>query len=207
MLTARLDFKDRSRQVANFLLWLSKQEKEGALPEGVMNTQKASCLLLIYNLMESTVTNALQAVADSLKNNSVAFDSLSKDLRLVAIRNVKKREPLKLVDAILAINSDIYHSAFVREEVCSGNVDARMIRETMKDYGIGKSFDYDEGELLVIKTKRNDLAHGSISFADAGRDLTAKEIIKKYWRVRRFLANMLTDFEAFISGSHYLAAV
>lgn len=202
--TAQADFQDRSRQVAKYLLWLSRQERKGGLPDGVLNTAKASALLLIYNLMESTSSNAIQSVFDSMVSNGVHYDQLSPKLKLVTIKNVKNRAAEKIVSALLSISTDIYKVSFDRDDIFSGNVDARELRETMKEFGIRQSFDYEEPELSLVKKSRNDLAHGNLSFYDAGKDLTAREIIGKYWRIRRFFNHMLADFKVFIAEQKYL---
>lgn len=203
-IAAKTDFIERSRQVSSYLLWLSRQEKISGLPDGVLNTAKASALLLIYNLMESASTNAIQNVFDSLSDRRIGFDKLTDEVKIVALSNLKRRSVAKMVRGISLIDIDIHRVSFDREDVFSGNVDAKLLRETMKQFGVDQMHDYQEPELLTIKNRRNDLAHGALSFADAGKDLSARELISKYWRVRVFFNNMLTDYSEFINLEKFL---
>lgn len=203
--TVLADFKDRSKQVEKYLLWLSNQESKGGLPDGVLNTAKASALLLIYNLMESTSSSAIQCIFDSMVTTGVHYDQLSKSLKIITIKNVKSKAAGKIVEDLLSISTDIYKVSFDKDNIFSGNVDALELRNTMKNFGISQNFDYKEPELQNIKNSRNDLAHGNLSFAEAGKDLTAKEIIGKYWRVRVFFNHMLADYGRFIAEQRYLS--
>jgi hypothetical protein len=203
---AKMDFKDRSRQVSSYLLWLSRQEKLRALPDGVLNTAKASALLLLYNLIESTSTNAIQNVFDAMTTRQVSYDQLTMAMKKIALDNLKRRKPGKMAELITSIGIDIYRVSFDREDVFSGNVDAKLLRDTMRDFGIRQTHDYLEPELLTLKTQRNELAHGVLSFADAGKEITARELIAKYWKVRIFFNNMLADYTDYINSTQYVNA-
>lgn len=202
---AKEDFRDRSSQVARYLLWLSRQEKAGSLPEGVLNTAKASALLLLYNLMESTSSNAIQTIFDTMVTKAVNYDQLSPSLKLVTVKNFKRRAADKMAAALQNIATDIYKVSFERDDIFSGNVDAQELRTTMRDFGIVQSHSYKEPELLNLKNSRNSLAHGNLSFYEVGKDLSAREIVLKYWRVRVFFNNMLSDFDKFLSEQKYLS--
>lgn len=206
-IAAKTDFVERSRQVSSYLLWLSRQEKISGLPDGVLNTAKASALLLIYNLIESTSTNAIQNIFDSLTQKNIGYDQLSNEVKLIALDNLKRRSAVKMVEGISLIGTDIYRVSFSRDDIFSGNVDAKLLRDTMKQFGVKQRHDYKEPELLLIKNRRNDLAHGALSFADAGKDLSARELIAKYWRIRVFFNNMLADYSDFISSEKFLKVI
>ena len=58
--------------------------------------------------------------------------------------------------------------------------------------------------LLRIKTNRNDLAHGSKSFEEVGKDATADELLVIRRRVICYLREILKNIETYISNEEYL---
>ena len=94
---------------------------------------------------------------------------------------------------------------FLKDKVLSGNVDARKIRDLADEYGFTHPA-ADGSDLLVVKTNRNDLAHGSKSFADVGRDYTITDIIAMKDKIIIYLKAMLDNVADYILGKQYLAA-
>jgi HEPN superfamily protein len=74
-----------------------------------------------------------------------------------------------VIPALFYFRSNVVIATFRKEELASGNVDARLIREIAKLYGFSVP-SMKSDELLTVKTNRNDLAHGQKSFAEVGRD-------------------------------------
>ena len=48
--------------------------------QDLLKTFKASALLMLYNLMESSVTNAVEAIFDELEKQSVSFDQCREEI-------------------------------------------------------------------------------------------------------------------------------
>jgi hypothetical protein len=162
-------------------------------------------MLLLYNLVESTMTNAVEAIFDELQQRKISFDLLSADLKVAVLANVKNASADKLTAKLIAITTDIIGCTFDKTRVFNGNVDSRKIREKLIEYGVKTTNAYTEERLHAILTARNRLAHGVESFGEYGKDLTAGELIGDYERVRELLASVLNDVEGFISQRHYLA--
>jgi MAE_28990/MAE_18760-like HEPN len=57
----------------------------------LLRTFKANALLLLYNLMESTVSNAVEAIFDELGNHKISFDLCREELRIK--RYISLRSP------------------------------------------------------------------------------------------------------------------
>ncbi|KVU67375.1 hypothetical protein WK72_16645 [Burkholderia ubonensis] len=208
MHSVRADFDKRCAEIKDYLDWLDDTEsKDHGIPKGLPPTMKAAAMLLLYNLVESTMTNAVEAIFDELQTRKVAFDSLSTCLKVAVLANVKNVAADKLTDRLVAITTDIIGCTFDKAKVFNGNVNSKKIREKLTEFGIKTTNAYKEERLNAIMVARNRLAHGAESFGDYGKDLTAGELIRDYERVSGLLASVLNDVEEFLNQRHYLSAV
>ncbi|MEZ2349804.1 MAE_28990/MAE_18760 family HEPN-like nuclease [Caballeronia sp. RCC_10] len=208
MLSVRADFDKRCIEIKSYLDWLEGAEaKDNIVPKGLPPTMKAAAMLLLYNLVESTMTNVVEAIFDELQVRNVAFDSLTTCLKVAVLANVKNVAAEKLTDRLVVITTDIIGCTFDKAKVFNGNVDAKKIREKLTEFGIKTSNAYKEERLNAIMVARNRLAHGAESFGEYGKDLTASELIRDYERVSSLLAFVLDDVEGFLNQRAYLTAV
>jgi hypothetical protein len=95
------------------------------------------------------------------------------------------------------------------EDLFSGNVDAKLIREEVAEkYGFSAYTDNNQtrggSDLLSIKTNRNYLAHGSVSFSDVGKDITATELVGINERVIEYLRQILNNINDYLVNQEYL---
>jgi hypothetical protein len=169
----------------------------------LQQTLKATAFLLIYNLVESTMSNAIEAIYQHLKTQAMTFDKLNKKVKTIILKNTKKWNPDKLEPNLKDIALDIVCEAFRKEELFSGNVDARRIRETIEEYGVTISHTVNGDNLLTVKARRNDLAHGVTSFADCGSTTTVSELIKYKDDTKDYLTATLKDIETYLVKTHY----
>lgn len=205
MLSVRADFQRRCDEIKVYLDWLADMEKSTwSIPAGLPSTMKAAAMLLLYNVVESTMTNAVEAVFDELQQRKISFDLLSPVFKSAVLGNVKNCAADKLTPKLIAITTDIISSSFDKAKVFNGNVDSKKIRDTLRDFGVKKTHAYEEERLHDIMVARNRLAHGAESFGDYGKDLTAPQLLNDYERVRELLSYALTDFESYIGERHYL---
>ncbi len=90
----------------------------------------------------------------------------------------------------------------------AGNIDSKLIRETAKKYGFYSPTDdkkITNGEdLYLVKKNRNDLAHGSKSFTEVGKEKGADELIKIKNQVVEYLEGILKKVETYIDKQEYL---
>ncbi|MGB3511436.1 MAG: MAE_28990/MAE_18760 family HEPN-like nuclease [Microcoleaceae cyanobacterium] len=186
------DFNERSKEVSKYFIFLKNLEQgtikltmEGKgkqkikeIDSELINTLKASAFLLLYNLIESTMRNAIEVIFDELQSQGISFDKIRPELKKIVLHNLKRRNPDKVFQKIVDISLDIIKAGFNKEELFSGNIDAQKIKTTAKEYGFSAQTKTDSSDLLTVKTNRNDLAHGIKSFAWVGKDKTAEELIK-----------------------------
>jgi MAE_28990/MAE_18760-like HEPN len=170
----------------------------------LFKTLKANLFLLLYNLVESTVKNAIEAIFDEFKSQGVSFDDCREEVRRIVLANLKKHNVGKILPRLSTMSVDVVVATFIKNELFSGNVDGRRIREVATEYGFvtpNKKSD----ELLTVKTHRNDLAHGNKSFADVGRDFDLVRLKDIQGEVLAFLQELLANVASYITTRAYLA--
>lgn len=217
------EFKERSKEVSDYFIFIKDLEQEKiqlAIDENaekskvkerypqLSNTLKAGAYVLLYNLVESSMRNAIEAIFKELKSQKVPFDQIRPELKKIVLQNFKRQNPDKVLAQIRDISLDIIAVGFDKEELFSGNIDGLLIRKTAKNYGFSSRTDFaktnDGIDLLSVKTNRNDLAHGVKSFADVGKDKTADELIEIKNKVVNYLRQILENIETYLANKEYL---
>ena len=164
---------------------------------------KASIIMMLYNVIEGTFYVLLKEVFDYAKNNPCGLPEAfyitiaeyhakqifekgqtkkNKNSWGKELLKFKEREsiPIPTLDSIKPF---------------SGNLDAKSIRDISKNYGVVIKYDLYDNEILFIKDKRNALSHGNVSYAQAGRDRTLKEIKCHKIATIKCLKNIIKSFE------------
>ena len=219
MTTVQQDFQSRVVEIETYFDFVKRTDEGNTLlvsspslqsaysstaRDDLLRTFRASAILILYNLMESTVTNAIEAVYDELETQRVHFDDCRAEVRQVVLTNLKQHSPSKITKELQRLSTDIIVKTFRKDKIVSGNVDALSIQGLAREYGISHPT-VDGSDLLTVKTTRNDLAHGSKSFASIGRDFTMEDILRIKNKVIAYLTAMLANVAAYIQQQHYRA--
>lgn len=181
------------------------------LSRDLVKTFRANGYLLLYNLVESTMTNAIDAIHQIFQAENLSFDDLRLEVQQLILKNFRaaaldenmfSNRPHPIQIAMVRMGYD-------KMNLFSGNVDARSIRETAKIYGFGiaehdTSVSRDGRRLLDVKTKRNQLAHGKISFEDCGHETSHDELIAIANETIAYLKAVLEGIEAYVTQRAYL---
>lgn len=219
------DFTELSQEVSKYFIFLKSLEqgttklsmgsngnssKIKVIDPELLKTLKASGFLVLYNLVEATMRNVIAAIFDRLKSEGISYDQIRPELKKIVLKNLKKRNPDRIFSSITAISVDIITAGFDKEDLFSGNIDGKKIRETATEYGFSYSTDYaktgDGSDLLTIKANRNDLSHGIKSFTEVGRDQTTDELLEIKKKVIRYLKQILQNIESYLENAEYLDA-
>jgi hypothetical protein len=208
MFEARKIFNERKEEIDGFFDHLSSFEKQNS-NQKLEQTLKASCFLLLYNLVESTLTQAITAIYDDLEEKKVEYCSIKEILKKRVVKNlVGKQDIDRLHDRFLQSGGNILVSGFNAVALFSGNVDARRVREIAKEYGFSSDINHKDAkggsDLLTIKNNRNDLAHGIKSFSEIGRDCTIPKLTKMKEASIAYLDCILENIEKYIQEQEYL---
>jgi hypothetical protein len=177
----------------------------------LIKTLRANGYLLLYNLVESTMTNAIDAIHQIFLANNLGFDDLSAEVQKVILKNFKASTTDKFNnDRSHPIQIAMLHVGYEKINLFSGNVDARSIRNTAKIYGFGIA-EHDTkiskfGDRLVnVKEKRNQLAHGKISFEECGQETSHDELVAIANETIAYLDAVLSGVEKYMTEKAYLA--
>jgi hypothetical protein len=176
------------------------------------HTLKANGYLLLYNLIESTMTSAIEEIHLTINDSTADADVLIESLAKQAIRslNAELRINGSLSRSILThwIEEHKRASANQKNPLFSGNVDARLIKEIASIYGFSHKVSGKKARggvgLVKIKSKRNELAHGRVSFKDCGREIMIGDLISLKVEVVAYLEQILKNIEGYIVGKDYL---
>lgn len=166
---------------------------------------KANGYLLLYNLVEATISNSIDAVLNSIHASSATYRSLSHTFRELWIKQETKNATDKRIISIA--NSILENDLLILKRECiniSGNIDAQRIRDILKQ--IGGNEIKDGRDLEKIKIKRNCLAHGDFSFSEIGRDCTVAELIAYKDNTQDYLSKVLDEIETYITTKKFLHA-
>jgi len=178
-------------------------------------TLKANGFLLLYNLIESTMRNAIEAIIEEFRIQEVSFDKIKPQIKRTILQNLKNCFKKESADDLhlkfSQISLDIITATFEREKIFSGNVDARVIKDTAKKYGFSDKTDgsitKDGKNLFVVKNNRNDLAHGTKSFEEVGREKTIEELLEIKQEVVEYLRQILKNIQSYLDDKEYLDSV
>lgn len=212
------EFDKRKLEIQLYIKFLNNTEENQHILEetlGVVEESKilrkvlfANTYLLLYNLVESTVRDSIQEIFDHFEQEGVAFDELSDKLKVLILTNVKGYQPSTFVENVNVLAIDIVYKSFDSKNVASGNIDAKEIRKIANKYGFSSVTEYSEcknGEkLLEVKEKRNNLAHGIVSFSECGRDASLGDIKTAFNEVSAYISNIKDNIQEFIAERKYL---
>ncbi|MDU1517992.1 MAG: MAE_28990/MAE_18760 family HEPN-like nuclease [Klebsiella michiganensis] len=177
---------------------------------GLIKTLSASTYLLLYNLIECSMTNAIDSIHSHIKKENIGFHDLTLNMQKVALKNF--RNALSKEENILAQGS-IEHAmvwlGYDGEKLFSGNIDAKKIREMAIKYGFSiseETIKKSKGgrSLVMVKSKRNELAHGKISFEECGQECSIDELYSIYEQVIVFVDGIMDAIENYLKDKQYL---
>ncbi|MBB3060344.1 MAE_28990/MAE_18760 family HEPN-like nuclease [Microbulbifer rhizosphaerae] len=223
-------FEERTQEIDEYLKLIelisepdARIHRQGKRPKRIENiaikTMKASCFLMLYNLVESSIRDSLATLYEKInaENHDLAsFKACVKEI-WIAQNFRKKIDPLssnhssylklvkEMVGNILASNPIFLDP---KELQISGNLDARRIREIFLLHQIPTKVHYravDGGELKTVKDKRNSLAHGNIGFADCGQEYSIQDIIRIKKQTVVYLRSSLKNVKKYLERTQYAA--
>lgn len=195
------------------------EEKYDFHSDDFLKMLKANALLMIYNLVESSIMGGILEIYDQMKVSGHTYNDVRKEIRDIwfafkfnqvydktAHYNSYREKALEIINGIL--NSEIIELSRKSIDI-SGNLNAEKIRQLCKDHGITYSVDPScrGGAVLeVVKDKRNNLAHGTISFVECGREYSIEALISIKDETITFLNCILNGMKDYYDEKLYLFA-
>ena len=166
---------------------------------------KGQTLVLLYNMVESTICECLNYIYDNVADDELTYAELTDEMRYMWTQSCKRKNlpewnldeaskmPLKTVFQTLAINT-------------SGSIDIRKIYEAFEKHGCTITEDKREecgDSFLTVKSKRNLLAHGNISFSQCGSNYLYKDLDKMRKDIVAFLPKVIEATKKFVEEKGY----
>lgn len=183
-----------------------------------LKIMKSTCFLMLYNLIESTVRESFSELYDQVNREEETLNKFNESFRKLWLKQqFKNADPISsnqntyrdivssVVDGILkednfSLNSD--HLPI------SGNLDAKKIRELFNNHSIDLKIHYTAlggGELRTVKDKRNELAHGNISFSECGQEYTVEDLLNIKRKTVTYLRSTLRFIKKYSEKKGYAA--
>jgi hypothetical protein len=175
---------------------------------------KATAILLLYNLVESSVRDALSAIYDSVATDALLYENLRNELRLIWIHNNvlpdSMRTPDHTVKRVVELVERVVADQIVDFDPkllpIAGNLDAAKVRELASKYGFShrtKPKTKGGSMLFTIKTERNNLAHGHKSFVECGRDFAFDNLVTMREQTVAYLRQIIENVQSYIDKKSY----
>jgi len=228
MIGVKQDFEDRVKEINLLFDFLKKSELDNAqimiantikpINSDLISIFRANGLLMLYNLSESCIINAIEQIYIHIDSNSIDFNQLRDSIKTEIISSIKNNQditPKKLVLKLNYIAQDIALESFDRKKLFSGNLHAGVVKELALKYGFdcrisaikdedGKLNSFEPNILKTVMRKRNDLAHGEYSFKDCGKNYSIQDLIHIKNQVISYLRQILEHIENYINDRKYL---
>lgn len=185
----------------------------------------SSVFLQLYNLVEATVVKCLDAITDAALVSGIwnpgdlTVELRREWVRVTARTHVDLNYEHRLENALALCDHLVQSlpvSRFSVDKGGGGNWDDGAIEAVATRLGcrlvvspdaysaIKRPFMDDLGPLRLVKRRRNSLAHGSISFAECGENLTAGDLRDLADRTASYLREVVAAFQAYIDRHEYL---
>lgn len=184
---------------------------------------KSNFLLMLYNLIEACITTGFIEIYEAIENHGNTYMDLITEFQRIwsdykvgepsentANQGTYKKIVRNILNDILANKplefETIDQIKFTKNILrISGNLDARAIRDLLNDHKIIFSDQTDKPKMLIVKRKRNQLAHGEESFGDSARDYTVSDLEDFKDEVLSFIKAVLDTMKEYYDNKRYLA--
>lgn len=166
---------------------------------------KAQFLIVLYNLVESTVSDCLNAIYDAIMDDGLVYGDLSEEMKLIWRTYIQR----KSMPEYLKSEAEIINMPINFEELpvnISGSLDYRKLQEIFSKHGC--VLDDSKrliiaGSFLTVKNRRNLLAHGNISFSECGSNYLLSDLLKFKLDIVNYMEDIVLRINTFIRSGLY----
>lgn len=221
MFSIRMDMRTRIKESTEIIDFIKAIEIYDNLDAPRPNNMvlKSSVIVMLYNVVESTITRVLAKIHEVIISEDIKYYDLSKNIRnLMLLYYHKNREKnpdihnslevihgtIDFINGINGFNLN-YNEMAKFYSLYSGNLDAKQVRKVFNKYEITIPENIG-GNLKDIKNGRNTLAHGEKSFEEYGRDIVVARLEMYIQNVTIFLNSVVDFTEVFLNEKKYKSA-
>ncbi len=224
MVTVIADFEKRVSEIELFFKHLEHLELDGALlyfpnrtrhkkqahNNELIKVFKANIFLLLYNLAESSIKQSLTEIYETISSENLTYQDVIDEIKKIWISqkhdNFRNKGTDNIFIAINQLASEIIDIQFDSTKVISGNIDGRKIREFSSKHGFSDKTHRNANngnKLHQVKTQRNNLAHGIVSFAECGRNYSVEQLRDTKKEVILYLRIILRNIKKYLDDRGY----
>jgi MAE_28990/MAE_18760-like HEPN len=169
----------------------------------------ANTFLLLYNLVECTLSGALEAIHKDIKRQKFSYDKIKINIQKEIIEYIRKSVASnRFVEGVNDIAIEILNYHPNRREFFSGNIDRELIKDISRKYDFSTRTEAREtrnGEAInTVKELRNDLAHGVFSFKECGQARSLLEMEKIKTQSLLYMEQILNNIDNYVKNKEYL---
>ncbi len=183
------------------------------IDRSLVKSISATGYLLLYNLVESTMTAALDSVHKQMRSDNLSFHDLTESIQKICLVNFRDAINKNHIDShgSNTINEALVWLGYDKDKHWNGNVDALKIKKKARAYGFeiaahDTSITRGGSSLYGVRLKRNELAHGELSFEQCGHDTSVDELIEIHTQSVVYLGAVLDGIENYLESRGYAAA-
>lgn len=203
MHSIREELRRRKEEAAILIdLIIDMEEQSGQIDCSA--TLKSTCIMILYNAVESTMYLILNKVHDYLSLKK--YKDLTEPQKKIYAKMHFKISSSDLHLSLNALLEDRLKFPSLNEfrkkdKLFSGDLDARKIRDLLCRYSIPFCIPNETApSFLVVKNLRNKLGHGDESFSIASRNYTRQEIKKIYDDIFNALGLLINAVERWLEN-------
>ncbi|MFD4549410.1 MAE_28990/MAE_18760 family HEPN-like nuclease [Streptomyces sp. NPDC058466] len=185
----------------------------------------SSLYLQLYNLVEATVARCISAITEAAETaGQWQPHQLNDELLREWVRSTARTHADMAPEARLKYAMDLGErivkqlpvNGFLIESGGGGNWDDEAIYDMGKRLGcsititaetrslVKRPMRDDLGSMKLVKNRRNDLAHGSISFVECADTVTVDELCRTANSVEKYLREVIDCFVRFVDSYDFL---
>lgn len=177
---------------------------------------KASSFLLLYNYVEGCATEAFLSIYRTIESEGLEYSDLCAELRKIWVdykakplfldpsscHDAYKQFAMDLVDSVVQQNLVIMNRKAIP---VSGNLNEKKLKAVCEAHGIKlhSKTSKVEDDLQIVLSKRNDLAHGSTSFAECGREYVVADLERIKVNALQYIDLFLQSVTTYIHQKRY----
>ncbi|MCI8881638.1 MAG: hypothetical protein HFH43_01080 [Lachnospiraceae bacterium] len=238
MITFQDTYDNRKKEIENFLeLMTFLEKKENQREDGesefdkffyhqgegismtyqeLINILKSNVSLMLYNIIEYTVSNLIDSIYDEIRRNHLSYVDVNVSIRTLWRKTILKaaNDPNANFNTFLKKNEEVIDAILQnsilelrsRNTMPAGNLDGVSIKEAFESHGVQvqtASRNYRPDILNNIKENRNNLAHGAVSFVDAVRFESIADIRRNKNVVVSFLEELIDVVSVYFEEEKY----
>jgi hypothetical protein len=166
---------------------------------------KAQFLIVLYNIVESTVCDCLNSFYDSIADDGLTFAELSDEMKAMWKNYLRRSSNPDYLKSDTELMGMVIHFEDLAINI-SGSLDIRKIFEVFSKHGCKldeTNRDKYSNSFLVVKNKRNNLAHGNISFSECGSNYMVSDLKKIKEDILDGMQEVVTQAKEYISNKKY----